>query len=96
MRSLMLAIAMAVACVSQAQAQVVVVSAQEHADHLARTNTFGHCGRRGGGYEGIGFSPVSADDAMRRCCYWGQRRVREIGTAWSPMRRGWVAVVRYW
>lgn len=75
--------------------QNIVVTAQEHADTLAATGAFAHCSRRGGGYEGIGFSPVSPDDACRRCCYWGQRRVREIGTAWSPLRRGWVAVVRY-
>lgn len=75
--------------------QTVVVTAQEHADHLAATGTFAHCSRRGRGYEGIGFSPASPDDACRRCCYWGQRRVREIGTAWCPCRRGWVAVVRY-
>lgn len=74
---------------------VVVVTAQEHAEHLAATGTFAHCGRRGGGYEGIGFDPTSPDAACRRCCYWGQRRVREIGTAWCPARRGWVAVVRY-
>lgn len=75
--------------------RVAVVSAQEHADYLAATHTFVHCGRRGGGYEGLGFSTVSPDAACRRACYWGQRRVREIGTAWCPLRRGWVAVVRY-
>lgn len=75
--------------------QNIVVSAQEHAEQLAAAGTFGHCSRRGGGYEGIGLSPVSPDDAVRRCCYWGQRRVREIGTAWSPARRAWIAVVRY-
>lgn len=74
---------------------VTVVTAQEHAEHLAATGTFGHCGRRGGGFEGIGFDPCSPDAAVRRCCYWGRRPVREIGTAWSPARRGWVAVVRY-
>lgn len=74
---------------------VTVVSAQEHADHLATTNTFSHCGRRGGGYEGLGFSTSGPDAACRRACYWGQRRVREIGTAWCPARRGWIAVVRY-
>jgi len=74
---------------------VSVISAQDHADHLASTNTFVHCGRRGGGYEGLGFSTVSASAACRRACYWGQRPVREIGTAWCPLRRGWVAVVRY-
>lgn len=74
---------------------VSVISAQDHANHLASTNTFVHCGRRGGGYEGLGFSTVSASAACRRACYWGQRRVREIGTAWCPLRRGWVAVIRY-
>lgn len=72
-----------------------VISAQAHAEQLAAAGTFGHCSRRGGGYEGIGLSPVSPEDAVRRCCYWGQRRVREIGTAWSPVRRAWIAVVRY-
>ena len=74
---------------------VAVVSAQDHADYLAATHTFVHCGRRGGGYEGLGFSTVSPRAAAERACYWGQRRVREIGTAWCPLRRGWVAVVRY-
>ena len=74
---------------------VTVVSAQEHAEQLASTNTFSHCGRRGGGYEGLGFSTSSPDAAVRRSCFYGQRRVREIGTAWCPARRGWVAVVRY-
>lgn len=74
---------------------ITIVSAQEHADHLAVTNTFVHCGRRGRGYEGLGFSTSSPDAACRGACYWGQRRVREIGTAWCPARRGWIAVVRY-
>lgn len=74
---------------------VTVVTAQEHADHLAATGTFCHCNRRGRGYEGIGFSTASPGDACKRACYWGQRRVREIGTSWCPLRRGWVAVVRY-
>jgi len=79
----------------QAVENVTVVSAQSHADHLASTGSFSHCSRRGGGYEGLGFSTTSPDAACRRACYWGQRRVREIGTAWCPKRRGWVAVVRY-
>lgn len=74
---------------------VTIVTAQEHAETLAATGAFVHCNRRGHGFEGIGFSPVSPDDACRRCCFWGQRRVREIGTAFCPHRRGWVAVVRY-
>lgn len=72
-----------------------VVSADAHAAHLAATNTFVHCGRRGGGYEGLGFSTTSPDHACRSACFWGTRRVREIGTAWCPARRGWIAVVRY-
>jgi len=74
---------------------VTVVSADAHAAHLASTNTFVHCGRRGSGYEGLGFSTSSPDHACRSACFWGQRRVREIGTAWCPARRGWIAVVRY-
>ena len=81
--------------IRQPRVVVQTVTAQGHADHLAVTNTFVHCGRRGGGYEGLGFSTVSPDAACRRACFWGQRRVREIGTAWCPARRGWVAVVRY-
>jgi hypothetical protein len=81
--------------VRQPRVNVTVVSAQEHADQLAVTNTFVHCGRRGGGYEGLGFSTASPDAACRSACFWGQRRVREIGTAWCPARRGWVAVIRY-
>lgn len=72
-----------------------VVSAQSHADHLASTNGFSHCSRRGGGYEGLGFSTSSPQHACQSACFWGQRRVREIGTAWCPARRGWIAVVRY-
>jgi hypothetical protein len=74
---------------------VTVVSADAHAAHLASTNTFVHCNRRGGGYEGLGFSTSSPGHACRSACFWGQRRVREIGTAWCPARRGWIAVVRY-
>lgn len=75
--------------------QNVTVSAQEHADQLAATNTFVHCGRRGGGYEGLGFSTAGPRAACSNACYWGRRPVREIGTAWCPARRGWIAVVRY-
>lgn len=72
------------------------VSAQQHANTLAATGRFEHCSRRGDGFEGLGFSTRSADDAIRRSCFWGQRKVREVATAWSPSRRGWIAVVRYY
>lgn len=81
--------------VVQSPSTVIVVPAQEHAEYLARRNLFGHCSRRGHGHEGIGFSTVSPDAACKTACYWGRLRVREIGTAWCPARRGWIAVVRY-
>jgi hypothetical protein len=74
---------------------VTVVSAQQHADVLAASGSFHHCRNYGGGAEGLGFSTSSPDDAIRRCCFWGQRRPREIATSWCPHRRGYVAVVRY-
>ena len=71
-------------------------SAQAYAERLAANGSFCHCPDRGGApYEGLGFSTVSPSDATRRACYWGRRPVREIGTAWCPHRRGYVAVVRY-
>lgn len=55
----------------------------------------GQCRHFGGnsGYEGVGYSTVSADHAIRSCCFWGQRKPREIGVARG--RNGWFACVRY-
>lgn len=72
---------------------VVVTGAADHAVVIARRGALVHSGC--GQYEGIGFSTVSPDAAVRSCCFWGQRPAVEIGTAWSPLRRGWFAVVRY-
>ena len=47
----------------------------------------------GGRYEGVGFSSVSAQDAIRRCCYWGQKTPIDIGVARGP--KGWYATVIY-
>lgn len=69
--------------------------AQAHANRLAASGSFYHASNRGGGYEGIGRSSRSADDAVRHCCYWGKRTPVDIGTAYSPRLRQWVAVVRY-
>jgi hypothetical protein len=69
--------------------------AQAHADACAASGRFVHASDFGGGYEGIGWSSVSADHAVRSCCYWGRRPVREISTAYCPIRRQWFAVVRY-
>lgn len=46
-----------------------------------------------GRYEGVGFSTVSADHAIRQCCYWGQRTPVGIGVVRGA--RGWFATVLY-
>lgn len=75
--------------------RTVIVSngAQDHAVVIARRGVLAHasCGQ----VEGIGFSTVSPDHAVRSCCFWGKRQAVDIGVAWSPIRRGWFAVVRY-
>lgn len=93
MRSLFLLLALSFCGVASAQA-VIVVPAQVEAEEMARTGVFGHRGRHGRGREGIGFSTVSADDAIRRCCFYGTHKPREIGVAKG--RRGFYAVIRYW
>jgi len=96
MRSFLLTLALLVCgTVANGQTTVTITTAQTDADYMARTGRFGHCGRHGSGYEGIGFSTVSADHAIRSCCFWGKRRPVEIATSFSARRRGWVAVVRY-
>jgi hypothetical protein len=70
-----------------------VVSANDHAVVIARRGSLVHssCGQ----YEGIGFSTLSPEHAKRSCCFYGQRTPVDIGVAWSPLRRGWFAVIRY-
>ena len=46
-----------------------------------------------GRYEGVGCSTVSPDDAIRKCCYWGQRTPVGIGVARGS--NGWYATVLY-
>lgn len=69
--------------------------AQWKAERQAAEGRMRHVGGGfgGGRYEGVGFSTASADDAIRACCYWDQRPVREIGVARG--RRGWYATVIY-
>lgn len=71
--------------------RVVIQSAQDAAVTLARRGTLVHLGCSQ--TEGIGFSPVSADAAIKRCCFWGRREPVDIGVARGA--RGWYAVVRY-
>jgi hypothetical protein len=87
--------------VAEADTYVIVnnvTSAQADAETMARTGVLRHCGRNGGRREGIGFSTVSADDAVKRCCFYrdamkGHYRIVERGVARGP--RGWFAVLRY-
>lgn len=46
-----------------------------------------------GRYEGVGFSTVSAKQAIEKCCYWGQREAIDIGVAHGI--NGWYATVLY-
>lgn len=74
---------------------IVNNSAQVDADEMARTGVLRHCGRNGGRREGIGFSTAGPDAAIRSCCFYGRYRIVEKAVAWSPVRRGWFAVIRY-
>jgi hypothetical protein len=98
MRFVLLAAALAFAAVANADTTVVarrgsVVSASDHAVVIARRGSLVHssCGQ----YEGIGFSTLSPEHAKRSCCFYGKRTPVDIGVAWSPLRRGWFAVIRY-
>ena len=69
--------------------------AQQKAAKQAADGRMRHVGGSmgSGRFEGVGFSTVSADDAIRKCCYWGQRSPVGIGVA-----RGshvWYATVLY-
>ncbi len=82
---------------STAEAQTTTMrapsTAQQDAETMARTGILQHCGRAGGAIEGIGFGQ-SRESAIKNCCYWGQRKPREVGTCRG--HRGWFACVRYW
>jgi hypothetical protein len=69
--------------------------AQYKAERQAASDCLRHVGGglNGGCAEGVGFSTASPDAAIRACCYWGRRPVREIGVARG--RRGWYATVIY-
>jgi hypothetical protein len=77
-----------------------VISAQETAEDCARSGVLRHCRLLGGRREGIGFSTVSPLEAEKSACFYneamrGRYRIVERGVAWSPVRRGWFAVLRY-
>jgi len=74
------------------RSRTVIRSAQEDATEMARTGRLAH--RGGVGCEGVGYSSRSEEDAKRRCCYWGQRPLREVAVVRGV--RGWFACARYW
>ena len=57
--------------------------AQAKANQQANEGRMRHVGGSfgNGRYEGVGASTVSAEDAIRKCCYWGQRQAIDIGVA---------------
>ena len=69
--------------------------AQAKAEQQARSGVMRHVGGSmgAGRFEGVGFSTVSADDAIRKCCYFGQKQVVEYGVARGV--KGWFATVLY-
>lgn len=70
--------------------------AQQKAHQAANMGLLGHVGGGLDGckYEGVGWSTVSPDHAISKCCYWGQRPVSQIGVARG--RNGmWYACVLY-
>ena len=69
--------------------------AQQKASQQATSGQMRHVGGSmgTGRYEGVGFSTTSADDAIRKCCYWGQRTPVGIGV--SRGQNGWYATVLY-
>lgn len=74
--------------------RVIISSAQEDAEEMARTGILRHCGRNGGRREGIG-TGSTPDAALRNCCFYGRYRIVEKGVAYSPSRRQYFAVIRY-
>ena len=99
MRLILLALALACSSVAVADTNiyarnVVISSAQEDAEHMARTGVLRHCGRAGGRREGIGMGSTP-QAAERNCCFYGRYRIVEKGVAYSPTRRMWFAVIRY-
>lgn len=70
----------------------VVITAQDHAEIIARRGRLVHssCGQT----EGVGCGSTP-DQARRNCCFFGRRVIVEEGVAYSPTARKWFAVIRY-
>lgn len=72
--------------------EIVISTAQEDAETMARTGVLKHCGRSGR-LEGIGCGR-SREGAIRACCYYGTRPIHSIGVAVNAAGR-WFACIRY-
>ena len=104
MRSFVLALALLFAVPALADTniyarRVIISSAQEDAEEMARTGILRHCHRSGGRREGIGMGPTP-QSAEQNCCFYqeavrGRYRIVERGVAYSPTRRAYFAVIRY-
>ncbi len=72
--------------------------AQSKAERQAAMQRCYHVGGSFGGarYEGVGFSTVSGEEAVQRCCY-SNRSIRESGVAYGYNQRlrcyGWFATI---
>jgi hypothetical protein len=69
-------------------------SAQGVANRMARLLRIGHFGNPAGGWEGVG-SGATPDQAIRNCCYYGQRQIKDSGCA-QGHNGMWFACCRYW
>jgi hypothetical protein len=81
-----------------ATAPIRVVSAGLAQSKAQRQAAMNRCCHVGGGFgggraEGVGFSTVSADHAISKCCFWGKRQALDIGVARGS--NGWYATVIY-
>lgn len=103
MKAVILAVILA-ACALSVQAQECVggrcrvfpsVGAQAHADRLAASGGFYHDSRHGTAFEGIGRASTREAAIAAACRPRSALRVVDTATAWCPVRRQYVAVVRY-
>lgn len=69
-------------------------TAQGVANYLASIRRIGHFGGNPFPYEGVGMG-MTADQAIRNCCFYGRRTIADQGVAQSSDGR-WFACCRYW
>lgn len=78
-----------------APARPFLATAADAALYMASIGRMGHYGNPSGGYEGVGMSLRSADEAIRNCCFYGRRTIRDQGVA-QGANGAWYACCRYW